>query len=101
MQTLVLDNWQQGLCHYCPAFPTCCYCQVNLINANIDPVSKRHMKQHPRVKAGAVWTKESHEWGGMMGELGLGMDDDGMPSDDLDSDDDQGKGAAWHFEAKH
>jgi hypothetical protein len=68
--------------------------QVNLINANIDRVSKRHLRQHPRVKAGAVWTRESQEWGGLAGELGLadefGMDDDfGMgdqDDDDFDSD---------------
>lgn len=61
--------------------------QVNLINANIDRGSKQHLKQHPRVKAGAVWIKESQEWGGLAAQLGL-VDDDF----DRDSDDDQDGG---------
>jgi hypothetical protein len=34
--------------------------QVNLVNANIDRLSKQHLKQHPRVKArgGKLITKE-------------------------------------------
>lgn len=58
-----------------------------MINANIDRTSKLHLKQHPRVKAGAVWTKESQEWGGLAGELGFGADDMDEPdSDDLDGE---------------
>jgi hypothetical protein len=60
--------------------------QVNLINANIDSVSKRHLKQHPRVKAGAVWTRESQEWGGLAGELGLADDFDMGDEDDEDDE---------------
>ena len=60
--------------------------QVNLINANIDRVSRQHLKQHPRVKAGAIWTRESQEWGGLAAELGLveGEDYEGLGDDDMD-----------------
>lgn len=76
---------------WCPTVPCAVLCcaahQVNLINANVDRISKRHLKQHPRVKAGAVWTRESQEWGGLAAELGL-VDEYGM--DDEPSDDDMG-----------
>jgi len=59
--------------------------QVNMINANMDRTSKLHLKQHPRVKAGAVWTKESQEWGGLAGELGFGADEMEDETDEPDS----------------
>ncbi|WIA41948.1 hypothetical protein OEZ86_009254 [Tetradesmus obliquus] len=49
--------------------------RVNLVNANIDPLSKRHLKQHPRIKApgGKLITKERDDPRAMWG---LGEDDD-------------------------
>lgn len=64
----------------------------------MDRLSKRLLKQHPRVKMGAVWTKESQEWGGLAGELGFGddgMEDDQDSDDNFDSDDDEGESRSY------
>lgn len=69
--------------------------QVNLVNANIDPLSKRHLKQHPRIKApgGKLITKERDDlramWG--LGEGDIGSDED-EDEDEDDDDDDDGMG---------
>lgn len=89
------------VCMHVPVLPCP---QVNLINANIDRVSRQHLKQHPRVKmqGGGIWTKESQEWGGLAAELGMCGDEeeDEDSNDDLsDSDDDQGAAFAHVMEA--
>jgi hypothetical protein len=77
--------------------------QVNLVNANIDPLSKQHLKQHPRVKArgGKLITKERDDPEGAWfnadtGEYGLDYDEDETDDDD-DDDDGFGGGVGFGF----
>eukprot|EP00878_Enallax_costatus_P026176 GHUV01028061.1.p1 GENE.GHUV01028061.1~~GHUV01028061.1.p1 ORF type:complete len:446 (+),score=47.57 GHUV01028061.1:163-1500(+) len=61
--------------------------QVNLINANIDRVSKQHLKTHPRVKApgGKFITKESQdEFASMFFESGMTASEDEESDDEND-----------------
>jgi hypothetical protein len=67
--------------------------QVNLVNAtNIDALSKRHLKQHPRVTApgGKLITKERDDpLAVLFGDIvGCDQDEDETDDDDNDNDDD-------------
>jgi hypothetical protein len=82
--------------------------QVNLVNTNIDGLSKQHLKQHPRVMApgGKLITKERH--GGdpnaaLFREcMGFDQDEDEDEEETDDDDDDEdddgfGGGAGFGF----
>jgi hypothetical protein len=79
--------------------------QVNLINANIDRLSKQHLKQHPRVKArgGKVFTKEPDPlktWtfdGDLLSDANSGEDEDETDEDDDDDDNDEGGPVGFGF----